>query len=134
MRLLTNKMTHFFSVYLKSNIHVSVCLIFYSLTISLKNDLLLTSNHTLLMFLFVFGAYNFIRFYENKFSSENKQFSNKLILFYLFAFIFLSIGLFYFFGLVEQIIFLVLSLVIVLYSVPVFGKHSMRKYIIFKLF
>ena len=40
MRLLTNKMIHFFSVYLKSNIHVSVCLIFYSLTISLKNDLI----------------------------------------------------------------------------------------------
>ena len=68
MRLLTNKMIHFFSVYLKSNIHVSVCLIFYSLTISLKNDLLLTSNHILLMFLFVFGAYNFIRFNESKFS------------------------------------------------------------------
>ena len=90
MRLLTNKMIHFFSVYLKLNIHVSVCLIFYSLTISLKNDLILTSNHILLMFLFVFGAYNFIRFNENKFSSQNKQSSNKLIFFYLFAFIFLS--------------------------------------------
>jgi len=134
MRLLTNKMMHFFSVYLKSNIHVSVCLIFYSLTISLKNDLLLTSNHILLMFLFVFGAYNFIRFNESKFSSQNQQSSNKLIFFYLFAFIFLSVGIFYFFGLIEQIIFLVLSLVIVLYSVPVFGKHSMRKNIVFKLF
>ena len=134
MRLLTNKMIQFFMVYLKSNIHVSVCLIFYSLTISFKNDLRLTSNHILMMFLFVFGAYNFIKFNENKFSSENKQSSNKLILFYLFAFIFLSIGLFYFFGLIEQIIFLVLSLVIVLYSVPVFGKHSMRKNIAFKLF
>ena len=134
MRLLTNKMIHFFSVYLKSNIHVSVCLIFYSLTISLKSDLLLTSNHILSMFLFVFGAYNFIRFNENKFSYENKQSSNKLILFYLFTFIFLSIGLFYFFGLIEQIIFLVLSLVIVLYSVPVFGKYSMRKNIVFKSF
>ena len=127
-------MIHFFLVYLKSNIHVSVCLIFYSLTISLKNDLLLTSNHILLMFLFVFGAYNFIRFNENKFSSQNKQSSNKLILFYLFSFIFLSIGLFYFFGLIEQIIFLILSLIIVLYSVPVFGKSSMRKNILFKLF
>ena len=134
MRLLTNKMTHFFLVYIKSNIHVSVCLIFYSLTVSLKNDLLLTSNHILLMFLFVFGAYNFIKFNENKFSDENKQSSKKLIFFYLFAFIFLSIGLFYFYGIIEQIIFLVLSLIIVLYSVPVFGKSSMRKNIIFKLF
>ena len=70
MCLLTNKMIHFFSVYLKLNIHVSVCLIFYSLTISLKNDLILASNHILLMFLFVFGAYNFIRFNESKFSSH----------------------------------------------------------------
>ena len=134
MRLLTNKMTHFFLVYIKSNIHVSVCLIFYSLTVSLKSDLPLTSNHILLMFLFVFGAYNFIKFNENKFSDENKQSSKKLIFFYLFAFIFLSIGLFYFYGIIEQIIFLALSLIIVLYSVPVFGKSSMRKNIIFKLF
>ena len=134
MRLLTNKMIHFFSVYLKLNIHVSVCLIFYSLTISLKNDLLLTSNNILLMFFFVFGAYNFIKFNENKFSAENKHSSKKLIFFYLFAFIFLSVGIFYFFGLIEQIIFLILSLIIVLYSVPVFGKPSMRKNIVFKLF
>ena len=134
MRLLTNKMTHFFLVYIKSNIHVSVCLIFYSLTVSLKSDLPLTSNHILLMFLFVFGAYNFIKFNENKFSDENKQSSKKLIIFYLFAFIILSIGLFYFYGIIEQIIFLVLSLIIVLYSVPIFGKSSMRKNIIFKLF
>ena len=134
MRLLTNKMMQFFSVYLKSNIHVSVCLIFYSLTISLKNDLRLTSSYIFLMFLFVFGAYNFIKFNENKFTDENIQSYKKLIFFYLFFFISLSIGLFYFLGIIEQIIFLVLSLIIVLYSVPVFGKSSMRKNIIFKLF
>ena len=61
MRLLTNKMIHFFSVYLKLNIHVSVCLIFYSLTISLKNDLLLTSNNILLMFFFCIWG---IQFYK----------------------------------------------------------------------
>jgi hypothetical protein len=133
MRLLTNKMKHFFLAYLKSNIHVSVCLIFYSLTISLKNDLLLTSNHILLMFLFVFGAYNFINFNEKIFSYQSKQSSKKLIFFYSFAFIFLSMVIFYFFGIIEQIIFLVLSLIIVLYSVPVFGKSSMRKNVVFKL-
>ena len=133
MRLLTNKMTHFFLVYLKSNIHVSVCLIFYSLTIGLKNDLILSSNHILLMFLFVFGAYNFIKFNEKKFSDENKQSSIKLIFFYLFAFIVLSVSLFCFYGIIEQIIFLLLSLVVILYSVPVFGKSSMRKNIVFKL-
>jgi len=134
MGLLTNKMIHFFLAYLKSNIHVSVCLIFYSLTISLKNDLLLTSNYILLMFLFVFGAYNFINFNEKKFSDQSKQSSKKLIFFYSFSFIFFSVGIFYFFGIIEQIIFLVLSLIIVLYSVPVFGKSSMRKNIVFKLF
>ena len=71
MRLLTNKMMQFFSVYIKSNIHVSVCLIFYSLTISFKNDIHLKNTYIFLMFLFVFGAYNFIKFNENKFTNEN---------------------------------------------------------------
>ena len=133
MCLLTNKMMHFFSLYLKSNIHVSVCLIFYSLTISIKNDIHLKSSCIFLMFLFVFGAYNFIKFNENKFTGVKMLPYKKLIFFYLINFIFFSIGLFYFFGIVEQIIFLFLSFIIVLYSVPIFGKFSLRKNIIFKL-
>ena len=134
MRLLTNKMMQFFSVYIKSNIHVSVCLIFYSLTISFKNDILLTNTYIFMMFLFVFGAYNFIKFNENKFTNENTQFSKKLMFLYIVFFIFFSIVLFYFFGIIEQIIFLALSIITVLYSVPVFRKSSMRKNIVFKLF
>ena len=134
MRLLTNKMIQFFSLYLKSNIHVSVCLVFYSLTISLKNDLHLKSSYIFLIFLFVFGAYNFIKFNQNRFSDVKMPPPKKLIFFYLVIFIFFSIGLFYFFGIVEQIIFLFLSSIIILYCIPVFGKFSLRKNIIFKLF
>jgi len=134
MPLLTNKMMQFFSLYLKSNIHVSICLIFYSLTISLKNDLHLKSSYIFLMFLFVFGAYNFIKFNENRFTIVKMLPTKKLIFFYLVNFIFFSMGLFYFFGIVEQIIFLFLSFIIILYSVPIFGKFSLRKNIIFKLF
>ena len=124
----------FFSLYLKSNIHVSICLIFYSLTISLKNDLHLKSSYIFLMFLFVFGAYNFIKFNENRFTIIKMLPTKKLFFFYLVNFIFFSISLFYFFGIVEQIIFLFLSFITILYSVPVFGKFSLRKNIIFKLF
>ena len=124
----------FFSLYLKSNIHVSICLIFYSLTISLKNDLHLKSSYIFLMFLFVFGAYNFIKFNENRFTIVKMLPTKKQIFFYLVNFIFFSMGLFYFFGIVEQIIFLFLSFIIILYSVPIFGKFSLRKNIIFKLF
>ena len=134
MPLLTNKMMQFFSLYLKSNIHVSICLIFYSLTISLKNDLHLKSSYIFLMFLFVFGAYNFIKFNENRFTIVKMLPTKKLFFFYLVNFIFFSISLFYFFGIVEQIIFLFLSFITILYSVPVFGKFSLRKNIIFKLF
>lgn len=134
MRLLTNKMMQFFSGYLKSNIHVSVCLIFYSLTIGLKNDIQLASGYIFLMFLFVFGAYNFTKFNENKFTGKNMSSSKKLIIFYFVLFIFLSMVIFYFLSTIEQIIFLALSLITVLYSIPVFGKSSMRKNIVFKLF
>ena len=134
MPLLTNKMMQFFSLYLKSNIHVSICLIFYSLTISLKNDLHLKSSYIFLMFLFVFGAYNFIKFNENRFTIVKMLPTKKLFFFYLVNFIFFSISLFYFFGIVEQIIFLFLSFITILYSVPIFGKFSFRKNIIFKLF
>ena len=134
MRLLTNKMMQFFSAYLKSNIHVSVCLIFYSLTICLKEDVHLTPNYIFLMFLFVFGAYNFTKFNENKFTDKDMSSSKKLIIFYLALFIFLSMVILYFFGIIEQIIFLALSLVTLLYSVPIFEKSSMRKNIVFKLF
>ena len=105
MLLLTNKMIQFFSLYLKSNIHVSVCLVFYSLTISLKNDLHLKSSYIFLIFLFVFGAYNFIKFNQNRFTDVKMPPPKKLIFFYLVTFIFFSMGLFFFFGIVEQIIY-----------------------------
>ncbi len=88
MPLLTNKMMQFFSLYLKSNIHVSICLIFYSLTISLKNDLHLKSSYIFLMFLFVFGAYNFIKFNENRFTIVKMLPTKKLFFFLLSQFYF----------------------------------------------
>ena len=94
MRLLTNKMIQFFSLYIKSNIHVSVCLVFYSLTISLKNDLHLKSSYIFLIFLFVFGAYNFIKFNQNRFTDVKMPPPKKLIFFITYYLFYLDLNVY----------------------------------------
>ena len=135
MGLLTKKFKLLFDYYINSSLHVSICVICYIISINLINQIHVNWEHIAFVFFTTFFSYNFIKFNE-LITSTNKPVSLLLKSFFLKALISLVISLYLFFNLSssKQIFVVIISIVTVLYTIPLISNYTLRDNPILKIF
>jgi len=134
MGLLTKKFKLLFDYYINSSLHVSFCVICYIISINLINQIHLNWEDIAFVFFTTFFSYNFIKFNE-VLTSINKPVSLLLKFFFLKALISLVISLYLFFNLSssKQIFVVIISIVTVLYTIPLISNYTLRDNPILKI-
>ena len=134
MGLLTKNIKLLFDYYIKSSLHVSFCVICYIISINLINQIQVNWEDIAFVFFTTFFSYNFIKFNEIL-TSINKPVSLLLKSFFLKALISLVISLYLFFNLSssKQIFVVIISIVTVLYTVPLISNYTLRDNPILKI-
>ena len=134
MGLLTNKIKLLFDYYINSSLHVSFCLICYIITINLINQIHVNWQDIAFVFFTTFFSYNFIKFNEIL-TSINKPVSVILKIFFFKSLISLVISLYLFFDLStsKQILVIIISIVTVLYTIPLISNYTLRDNPILKI-
>ena len=135
MGLLTKKFKLLFDYYINSSLHVSFCVICYIISINLINQIQVNWEDIAFVFFTTFFSYNFIKFNE-LLTSTNKPVSILLKSFFLKALISLVISLYLFFNLSssKQIFIVIISIVTVLYTIPLISNYTLRDNPILKIF
>ena len=134
MGLLTKKFKLLFDYYINSSLHVSFCVICYIISINLINQIPVNWEDIAFVFFTTFFSYNFIKFNEFL-TSINKPVSILLKSFFLKVLISLVISLYLFFNLSssKQIFVVIISIVTVLYTIPLISKYTLRDNPILKI-
>ena len=134
MGLLTKKFKLLFDYYINSSLHVSFCVICYIISINLINQIHVNWEDIAFVFFTTFFSYNFIKFNE-VLTSINKPVSLLLKSFFLKALISLVISLYLFFNLSssKQIFVVIISIVTVLYTIPLISNFTLRDNPILKI-
>jgi len=134
MGLLTKKFKLLFDYYINSSLHVSFCVICYIISINLINQIHVNWEDIAFVFFTTFFSYNFIKFNEIL-TSINKPVSLLLKSFFLKALISLVISLYLFFNLSssKQIFVVIISIVTVLYTIPLISNYTLRDNPILKI-
>ena len=134
MGLLTKKFKFLFDYYINSSLHVSFCVICYIISINLINQIQVNWEDIAFVFFTTFFSYNFIKFNE-VLTSINKPVSLLLKSFFLKALISLVISLYLFFNLSssKQIFVVIISVVTVLYTIPLISNYTLRNNPILKI-
>ena len=134
MGLLTKKFKLLFDYYIHSSLHVSFCVICYIISINLINQIQVNWEDIAFVFFTTFFSYNFIKFNE-LITSTNKPVSLLLKSFFLKALISLVISLYLFFNLSssKQVFVVIISIVTVLYTIPLISKYTLRDNPILKI-
>ena len=134
MGLLTKKFKLLFDYYINSSLHVSFCVICYIISINLINQIQVNWEDIAFVFFTTFFSYNFIKFNE-LLTSTNKPVSILLKSFFLKALISLVISLYLFFNLSssKQIFVVIISIVTVLYTIPLISNYTLRDNPILKI-
>ncbi len=134
MALLTKKFKLLFDYYINSSLHVSACVICYIISINLINRIHINWEVIAFVFFTTFFSYNFIKFYE-VLISINKPVSLLLKSFFLKALISLVISIYLFFNLSssKQIFVVIISIVTVLYTIPLISNYTLRDNPILKI-
>ena len=134
MGLLTKKFKLLFDYYIQSSLHVSFCVICYIISINLINQIHVNWEDIAFVFFTTFFSYNFIKFNEIL-TSINKPVSLLLKSFFLKALISLVISLYLFFNLSssKQIFIVIISIVTVLYTMPLISNYTLRDNPILKI-
>ena len=134
MGLLTKKFNILFDYYINSSLHVSFCVICYIISINLINQIQVNWEDIAFVFFTTFFSYNFIKFNE-VLTSINKPVSLLLKSFFLKALISLVISLYLFFNLSssKQIFVVIISIVTVLYTIPLISNYTLRDNPILKI-
>jgi len=134
MGLLTKKFKLLFDYYINSSLHVSFCVICYIISINLINQIQVNWEDIAFVFFTTFFSYNFIKFNE-VLTSINKPVSLLLKSFFLKALISLVISLYLFFNLSssKQIFVVIISIVTVLYTIPLISNYTLRDNPILKI-
>ena len=134
MGLLTKKFKLLFDYYINSSLHVSFCVICYIISINLINQIQVNWEDIAFVFFTTFFSYNFIKFNE-LLTSINKPISALIKSFFLKALISLVISLYLFFKLSssKQIFVVIISIVTVLYTVPLISNYTLRDNPILKI-
>ena len=134
MGLLTKKFKLFFDYYINSSLHVSFCIICYIITINLINQIHVNWQDIAFVFFTTFFSYNFIKFNETL-TSINKPVSVLLKNFFFKALISLVISLYLFFDLStsKKIFVIIISIVTVLYTIPLISNYTLRSNPILKI-
>ena len=134
MGLLTKKFKLLFDYYINSSLHVSFCVICYIISINLINQIHVNWEDIAFVFFTTFFSYNFIKFNE-LLTSINKPVSLLLKSFFLKAVISLVISLYLFFNLSssKQIFVVIISIITVLYTIPLISNYTLRDNPILKI-
>ena len=134
MGLLTKKFKLLFDYYINSSLHVSFCVICYIISINLINQIHVNWEDIAFVFFTTFFSYNFIKFNE-VLTSINKPVSLLLKSFFLKALISLVVSLYLFFNLSssKQIFVVIISIVTVLYTIPLISNYTLRDNPILKI-
>ena len=134
MGLLTKKIKLLFDYYINSSLHVSFCVICYIISINLINQIHVNWEDIVFVFFTTFFSYNFIKFNEIL-TSINKPVSLLLKSFFLKALISLVISFYLFFNLSssKQIFVVIISIVTVLYTIPLISNYTLRDNPILKI-
>ena len=134
MGLLTKKFKLLFDYYINSSLHVSFCVICYIISINLINQIQVNWEDIAFVFFTTFFSYNFIKFNE-LLISINKPISALIKGFFLKALISLVISLYLFFNLSgsKQIFVVIISIVTVLYTIPLISNYTLRDNPILKI-
>ena len=134
MGLLTKKFKLIFDYYINSSLHVSFCVICYIISINLINQIHVNWEDIAFVFFTTFFSYNFIKFNE-VLVSINKPVSILFKFFFLKALISLIISLYLFFNLSssKQIFVVIISVVTVLYTIPLISNYTLRNNPILKI-
>ena len=134
MGLLTKKFKLLFDYYINSSLHVSFCVVCYIISINLINQIPVNWEDIAFVFFTTFFSYNFIKFNE-LLTSINKPISALIKSFFLKALISLVISLYLFFNLSssKQIFVVIISIVTVLYTIPLISKYTLRNNPILKI-
>ena len=134
MGLLTKKFKLFFDYYINSSLHVSFCVVCYIISINLINQIHVNWEDISFVFFTTFFSYNFIKF-NVVLTSKNKPVSHLLNFFFFKALISLVISLYLFFDLStsKQIFVIIISIVTVLYTIPLISNYTLRSNPILKI-
>ena len=134
MGLLTKKFKFLFDYYINSSLHVSFCVICYIISINLINQIPVNWEDIAFVFFTTFFSYNFIKFNEFL-TSINKPVSILLKSFFLKVLISLVISLYLFFNLSssKQIFVVIISVITILYTIPLISNYTLRDNPILKI-
>ena len=134
MGLLTKKFKLLVDYYINSSLHVSFCVICYIISINLINQIHVNWEDIAFVFFTTFFSYNFIK-YNEFLTSINEPVSLLLKSFFLKALISLVISLYLFFNLSssKQIFVVIISIVTVLYTIPLISNYTLRDNPILKI-
>lgn len=134
MGLLTNKIREVFDYYIKSSLHVSLCVISFTLLIYIQNNIHINLTEILLVFISTYVSYNFIKFKEI-FISRSKPISDNLKSFFFTSIIFSFILIILFFKVEirKQIVVILVIILTLAYSVSFFGLSRLRNYPLLKI-
>ena len=134
MGLLTKKFKLLFDYYINSSLHVSFCVICYIISINLINQIPVNWEDIAFVFFTTFFSYNFIKFNEFL-TSINKPVSILLKSFFLKVLISLVISLYLFFNLSssKQIFVVIISVITILYTIPLISNYTLRDNPILKI-
>tara|TARA_B100000475_G_scaffold200881_1_gene186477 strand:+ start:77 stop:898 length:822 start_codon:yes stop_codon:yes gene_type:complete len=134
MGLLTNKIKEIFDYYIKSSLHVSLCVISFIFLIYIQNNIALNLTEILLVFISTYVSYNFIKFKEILIA-RSKPISNNLKSFFFTSviFSFILIILFFKVEIRKQIVVILVIILTLAYSVSFFGLSRLRNYPLLKI-
>ena len=133
MCLLT-KIKFILDYYIKSNLHVALCLVFYTILIYYQNGITVNYHEILFIFLATLSAYNFIKYHK---IALTKNRPNHVLYKLYFLLTVISIIILTFLGLnisiLKKIIVLIAALLVIAYSFPSYKIKSLRNYPLVKI-
>ena len=134
MGLLTNKIKEIFDYYIKSSLHVSLCVISFIFLIYIQNNIDINLTEILLVFISTYVSYNFIKFKEIVISRSRPISDNlKSFFFTSIIFSFILIILFFKVEIRKQIVVILVIILTLAYSVSFFGLSRLRNYPLLKI-
>ena len=132
MCLLT-KIKFILNYYIKSNLHVALCLVFYTMLIYYQNGITVNYCEILFIFLATLLAYNFIKYHKLTFTKNRPNYVFRLfILVTVISLIILSFKVVRI-SILKTIIVLIASLLVIAYSFPAYKINSLRNYPLVKI-
>lgn len=132
MCLLT-KIKFILNCYIKSNLHVALCLVFYTMLIYYQNGITVNYCEILFIFLATLLAYNFIKYHKLLFTKNRPNYVFQLfILVTVISLIILSFKVVRI-SILKTIIVLIACLLVIAYSFPAYKINSLRNYPLVKI-